>query len=211
MSLSAIGAGFGRTGTLSLKGALEHLGLAPCYHMLEVSRNPGHAAIWDRAADRAAVDWDALFARYRSAVDWPACHFYETLARRYPASKVILTVRDPARWYESARSTIFDVMAGPIPDGEIGAQLRMARKLIVDGTFGGGTDDRERVIQVFERHNEAVKRAIPPERLLVYQVSEGWEPLCRFLDLPVPDEPFPHVNTTDEFRQMIAAHPAFRT
>ncbi len=107
MALAVIGAGFGRTGTLSLRDALERLGLGPCYHMYEVMQNPGHADFWQRAADGEAVEWEELLAGYRSAVDWPVCSFWAELAARYPEAKVILTVRDPGRWFESAWSTIF--------------------------------------------------------------------------------------------------------
>ena len=205
MTLSVIGAGFGRTGTLSLRIALEQLGLGPCYHMLEVFQHPEHIKVWDQAAEGQPVDWDALLGSYRSAVDWPVCAFYCELAERYPQAKVILTVRDPQHWHQSAMDTIFGTMVNPPPisDPVVQAQVRMARKLIVDKTFGGRVQDREHAIVVYERHNEAVKRAIPPERLLVYEVAQGWEPLCRFLGCPVPETPFPQANSTDEFRQMI--------
>jgi hypothetical protein len=205
MGLSVIGAGFGRTGTLSLKAALERLGLGPCYHMLEVFKNPDHIAIWDRAAGGAAVDWDALFQGYRSAVDWPVCRFYRELAEHYPDAKVILTVRDPGKWFRSAWDTIFPVITSPAPDPIAQAQAVMARKIIAEQTFGGRLDDREHAIAVFHRHIEEVRKTIPPERLLAYELREGWEPLCRFLGRPVPDEPFPKVNTTEDFRRMIAA------
>ena len=207
MALSVIGAGFGRTGTLSLRIALERLGLGPCYHMLEVFEHPEHIGIWERAGDGREVDWDGLFRSYRSAVDWPTCAFYRELAERYPEAKVVLTVRDPERWYRSAVETIFPVMTGsPAGDDPVAlAQARMARRLILERTFGGRVDDRGHAVAVYERHAEEVRRTIPPERLLVYAVAEGWEPLCRFLGQPVPAEPFPQVNTTEEFQQMLAA------
>ncbi len=207
MALSIIGAGFGRTGTLSLRTALEQLGLGPCYHMSEVFERPEDIEVWNRVAAGDPVDWEALFVGYRSAVDWPVCAYYRQLAEHYPQAKVILTVRDPERWYRSAIETIFPVMTGsPIGNDAVGhAQAAMARKIILEQTFGERVNDREHVLAVYERHIEEVKRTIPPERLLVYQVAEGWEPLCRFLDRPVPAEPFPQVNTTEEFQQMIAA------
>ena len=207
MSLSVIGAGFGRTGTLSLKGALEHLGFGPCYHMIEVIRNPGFADWWHRAADGAPVDWDRVFDGYRATVDWPACRFYRRLAAHYPDAKVILTVRDPARWFESARNTIFPMMTRPRPTADPLAERRlaMAKKIIIEQTFGGRIDDRGHAISVFERHNDEVRRAIAADRLLVYDLAQGWPPLCRFLDRPVPDAPMPSVNSTAEFRQRFAA------
>ncbi len=205
MTLSVIGAGFGRTGTLSLKGALEHLGFGPCYHMSEVVQNPGFADWWHRAADGLPVDWDRVFDGYRATVDWPACRFYRQLAAHYPDAKVILTVRDPERWFESAWNTIFHVMTRPRPTDDRSAEhrLSMARKIIIEQTFDGRIDDRRHAISVFERHNDEVRRAIAPDRLLVYDLAQGWQPLCRFLDRPVPDEPMPSVNTTAEFRQRL--------
>jgi hypothetical protein len=203
VALSVIGAGFGRTGTLSLKFALERLGFDRCYHMKEVIENPSAAAHWSRAAEGEAVDWEEVFAGYRATVDWPACAFYRELADRYPEAKVILTWRDPERWYRSASQTIFQALQLPLPRGGMTLeQARMARRVLFEQSFGGRIDDRDHVIAVFTRHAEEVKRTIPPERLLVYEVAEGWEPLCRFLEVPMPDEPFPQVNSTDEFRQI---------
>ncbi len=202
MALAVIGAGFGRTGTLSLRDALERLGLGPCYHMYEVVQNPGHVEFWQRAADGEAVDWDELLGSYRSAVDWPVCSFWAELAARYPDAKVILTVRDPGRWFESAWSTIFPRILRPVAeDDEVALRRgRMQRQLIVEQTFGGDIESPGHAQGVFLRHIEAVKRGVTPERLLVYGVRDGWKPLCDFLGLPVPDEPFPHVNATEEFR-----------
>jgi hypothetical protein len=201
MPLSVIGAGFGRTGTLSLKKALERLGFGPCHHMVELFSHPEQIPLWDRATDGAAIDWDALLGGYRSVVDWPACHFWRELADRYPAAKVILTVRDPRAWYRSARATIFRHMEEPPPDEPPAAkaQWRLVRKMILRQTFGGSTDDPELAIGVLRMHDEEVERTLPAERLLVHEVSQGWEPLCRFLGAEVPDEPFPRVNTTEEF------------
>ena len=203
MSLGVIGAGFGRTGTLSLKGALEHLGFGPCYHMIEVIDRPEHVDFWQRAAAGTAVDWDEILAGYRAAVDWPACSFYAELAARYPEAKVILTVRDPERWYQSACQTIFPRITRPVsPDDALAwARIRMQRKIVIEQAFGGDIEDREHALAVFRQHVAEVQRAIPPERLLVYRVADGWEPLCRFLERPVPDQPFPHVNASDEFRR----------
>ena len=202
MSLAVIGAGFGRTGTLSLKLALEKLGLGPCYHMVEVFRNPSHPDLWSAAADGVPPDWDRLFEGYRASVDWPGCSFWRELATSHPDARVILTLRDSERWYDSVRDTIYATMVQP-PDGAepvVLAQASMARKLVLEQTFGGRFEDRAHAIGVYEAHNRRVQEAIAPERLLVYAVAEGWEPLCRFLDRPTPDEPFPHVNSKQEFR-----------
>jgi len=201
MALTLIGAGFGRTGTLSVKIALERLGLAPCYHMSEVFQHPEHVAVWSDALDGKPVDWDALFAGYTATVDWPGCRFWRELVQHHPDAKVLLTLRSPESWYASVHETIHQLLRGaPPPDPNLAAWHAMVTKLIDEQTFGGRFGDRAYAIGVYERHNEAVQRAIPRERLLVYEVAQGWEPLCRFLERAVPDEPFPRVNSKDEFR-----------
>jgi hypothetical protein len=199
--LSVIGAGFGRTGTMSLKLALERLGFGPCYHMTEVFKNPESAGYWEAAADGKPVDWEQVFAGYRSCVDWPGATFYKQLADVYPKAKVILTVREPEDWFKSTQATIF---ARDIPDDSQEPWERMALKVIAD-LFDRRMHDKDKLIQVYEHHNEAVQREIAPDRLLVYEVSHGWQPLCDFLEVPVPPEPMPRVNTTDEFQQQVAA------
>ncbi|MGH6899218.1 MAG: sulfotransferase family protein [Geminicoccaceae bacterium] len=202
MTLAVIGAGFGRTGTLSLKGALERLGFGPCYHMIELIEHPEHANFWQRAATGGAVDWDEILCGYRAAVDWPACNFYRPLAARYPGAKVILTLRDPGRWYESARQTIFPRITRPVAeDDPAWTRAQMQRKVVIEQAFGGDIMSRDHVLRVFRRHIEEVQRAIPPARLLAYRVADGWEPLCRFLEQPIPDEPFPQVNASEDFRR----------
>jgi hypothetical protein len=206
MTLSVIGAGFGRTGTLSLKIALEQLGLGRCYHMMEVFGNPGHAALWSAAADGVPVDWDALFEGYGATVDWPSTFFWEELADHYPDAKIVLSVRDPEGWYTSVSNTIYRAMTAPqesLPP-PVAEQLAMARKIVLERSLEGRFEDRAYAIEVFERHAEAVKRAIPPERLLVYPVGAGWEPLCTFLDRPIPDSEYPRSNSTEEFRERFA-------
>ena len=207
MTLRLIGAGFGRTGTLSLKGAIEKLGAGPCYHMLEVARNPGHADIWLRAARGEPVDWDALFADFAATVDWPSCRFWRELRERYPDARVLLSVRSPESWYESVHGTIYQAMTltrDDLPEA-VGTQLSMARQIVLEDTFGGRFLDRAHAMAVFERHNEAVMREVPSDQLLVYPVGSGWEPLCEFLGVPVPDEEFPHVNKSETFPELMAA------
>jgi hypothetical protein len=206
MALRIVGAGFGRTGTLSLKNALETLGFGPCYHMLEVHNHEGHVALWSAATDGEAIDWDALFSGYSSAVDWPACTFWRELAALYPDSKVLLSVRDPERWYDSVMNTIYQVMTRPVPEtfpANFAAQRAMVRKLVLDRTFGGRIEDRAWAIDVYERHNRSVQDAVDADRLLVFEVAQGWKPLCEFLGCDVPDEPFPRVNDSDSFRKMV--------
>ncbi|MEX0840390.1 MAG: sulfotransferase family protein [Parvibaculum sp.] len=202
MSLSVIGAGFGRTGTLSLKLALEQLGFVHCHHMMEVFGNPDQAPVWHAAARGEKVDWDKLLEGYRASVDWPSCYFWRELAAHYPDAKVILSTRDPQRWYKSISQTIFRVMADEPPGQGPGRDtLDMAKYVVREKTFGGCTDEAH-VLDVLARHEAEVKRTIAPSRLLVFDVAEGWEPLCRFLGVAVPEGPFPRTNSTEEFLAM---------
>ena len=205
MSLDVIGAGFGRTGTMSLKQALERLGFAPCYHMAEVFAHPEHAAVWLAAAQGDPTDWRAFFKDYRAAVDMPVAYFWRELAEVFPDAKIVLTERDPEAWYESMSRTILEnwARADAMADDPVrGPQIRMATYIVRDKTFGGRTD-RAHAIAVLKAHNDAVKRAIPPDRLLVYDVDQGWAPLCKFLGTAVPDAPFPRTNSAAEFRARI--------
>ncbi len=199
MALKVIGAGFGRTGTLSLKRALERLGFGKCYHMVEVIPNPDNLALWMAVLD-GKPDWDAIFEGYQSSVDWPAAAFYREQMDRYPEARVVLTVRDPESWYRSVSETIysFSKLMPPIWLMWL-KRFRQVRRLtygaIWDGTFDGRFEDRSHAIRVFNEHIESVRKHVPPDRLLVFDVREGWEPLCEFLGIAdVPDEPFPHVN-----------------
>jgi hypothetical protein len=205
MPLQVIGAGFGRTGTLSMKAALEQLGLGPCYHMLELIQEPARAGHWQAALDGEAVDWEEVFTGFRSAVDWPAAHFWPQLAAAFPDAKIILTLRDEDKWYKSISSTIFQVMNSPREEVEPErmATRAMTRQLILDTVFGGNIDNRNAVLAAYRRNIEAVQRDVPADRLLVFDVAEGWAPLCRFLEKPVPEAPFPRSNSTEEFQQRI--------
>lgn len=212
MALEIIGTGFGRTGTLSLKTALEQLGLGRCYHMIEVAQNPGHSALWSAAHDGARVDWTALFANYRATVDWPSTAFWRQLVDHFPNAQVIHSERPAAAWYQSVRNTIYQVMKRPTPPGAPAAmheQLEMARKLILRGEFDDRFEDEAHAIAVYEAHNARVKSEIPSERMLVYEPGQGWEPLCKFLGVAIPAMPYPRVNTTEDFIARIrpgAAH-----
>lgn len=209
MSIKVIGAGFGRTGTTSIKAALEQLGFDQCYHMQEVIKHPSHVQYWQDAMAGKAVDWDQLFRGYQATVDWPACNFYQQLMVQYPEAKVLLTLREPDAWYASCLNTIYRIYRKPA--------LRLIRQflppmkrftamneaLIWQGDFAGRFTDRAHAIAVFNQHNAAVQAHVPPERLLVYHVKEGWEPLCRFLEVPVPQGiPFPHLNDSKIFQRM---------
>jgi len=213
MSLKVIGAGFGRTGTHSLKIALEMLGFSPCYHMIEVFTHPGHSEIWERAGRGEAIDWNALLGEYKAAVDWPASAFWRTLVKLYPDAKVILTERDAEAWYKSISQTIFEFMARGdegITDPVLLAQRKMGRVVVAENTFGNRFD-KEHVIAVYKANSEAVKRDVPKDRLLVFDAPDGWGPLCKFLNVPVPDAPYPLTNTTEEFRARATARGASAT
>ena len=187
MSLKVIGAGFGRTGTNSLKVALERLGFSTRYHMFEFMEHPEHAKYWDAASKGKPVDWDALFEGYQSTLDWPGCSYYKDLMQRYPEAKVLLTVRDPEKWYQSAQKTIFrppgdwrDVLRFLLRPQQLRSGF-IVQRILFKGTFSGKTKDKAHTIRVFKDHIEEVKRTVPKERLLVYNVKEGWGPLCTFL------------------------------
>lgn len=203
MPLKVIGAGLGRTGTLSLKFALEQLGLGPCYHMMEVFRL-NHASVWNRAFSDETMDWGQVFEGFQSAVDWPSAAFYREHAELWPDAKVILTVRDPESWYKSTQETIFreDNHQGASPEW-----LEMFHKM-TEKSFGGDLHTREHLIDIYTRHNDEVRRTIAPERLLEYRPGDGWEPLCAFLGVPVPETPYPKTNSTEEFQARVAARAA---
>jgi hypothetical protein len=215
--MKVIGAGLGRTGTMSLKAALEQLGCGPCFHMIDLIREQTRVELWEAAVQGRPVDWHAVFEGYGATVDWPGCSFFEPLMQAFPDAKVLLSVRDPDAWYESTLRTIHAAQAAARRgDLEGGTQpppspavMRVIAPLIWDGEFERRFEDREFAIGVFTSHNERVRRTVPPERLLVYSVSEGWEPLAAFLGAEAPDAPFPHLNDTASFRAMIGM-PALR-
>lgn len=205
MALSVVGAGWGRTGTASLKLALEQLGLGPCHHMHEVRRTPGQLEHWEAAASGRPMDWEAVFAGFRSAVDWPSAAFWRELAAFYPDAKVILSVRPAERWWTSFSGTIKALLDDPRePEEPSFARLRaMSRAIIAEGSLRGAYDSRESAVTAFERHVEKVTAEIAADRLLVFDVAEGWPPLCGFLGVPVPPTPFPRTNSTAEFWEAI--------
>jgi hypothetical protein len=202
MTISLIGAGYGRTGTLSLKSALETLGYNKCHHMIEVIQNPGESEKWLHAIDSKSVNWDRLLEGYEATVDWPACHFYQELADYYPKAKVLLSIRDPMSWFESMSATTLGVIRKRMQTSKAGQSRNLGIELVVNAAFGGKIDDAEHAIRIFNQHTKAVVNAIDPNRLLIYDVREGWEPLCQFLDKPVPDIAFPRVNSRREFEEI---------
>lgn len=201
MALTLIGTGFGRTGTLSVKIALEKLRRSRCYHMAEVFVNPGHIEQWLKASGGEKIDWDIMFQNYSACVDWPSCYFWRELVDHYPDAKVLLTVRDPETWYESVMNTVYIGMAYPTTKDPLHrAQLNMARQIVLNQHFKGRFEDRDYAIDVFNQHIETVKNTVSKDRLLIFKASDGWQPLCTFLEVSVPEDPFPYVNTTEQFR-----------
>ncbi|WP_067963249.1 sulfotransferase family protein [Nocardiopsis trehalosi] len=213
--LRVIGAGLPRTGTSSLKAALERLGYGPCHHMFDVFSRPGLAERWAEVAATPvdAVEWEKPFGDYASAVDWPASFFWRELAAAYPDAKVVLTVRDPAAWYASVSATIFAMAAKLRAAGDAPLPAALAPRDTVRpllermwrghyGTEGMAVPDEATAVAAYERHVAAVRAALPADRLLVMEAAEGWAPLCAFLGAPVPDEPFPRLNEAAAMRAM---------
>lgn len=195
MTIRVVGAGLGRTGTMSLKRALERLLGVPCYHMTEVFAHPEHVGAWQEAARGQMPDWGALLQGYGAAVDWPAAAFYRELAAAFPQAKVVLSRRDPEAWWRSASTTIFPAMASAEDD----AWRRMIEDVLAT-RFTLALTDKDACIAAYERHVAEVRRTVPADRLVEWRPADGWRPLCDALGLPVPAEPFPHANTGDEFR-----------
>ena len=216
MSLQVIGTGQGRTGTASLKLALEQLGFGKCYHMFELFHHPENLVYFQKADSGAPVDWDTLFDGYKSAVDYPVISYYKQLIVKYPEAKIIHTTRDAEKWYKSASETIFWASKPSI--GRILQLLirmpfvPMVRKRLpilkfngkmLDHAYGNDLHNKETVIKRFNAINEEVVNTVPKERLLVYDIKSGWEPLCKFLNIPVPSTPFPRSNDTEKFLQNV--------
>ncbi|WP_271077429.1 sulfotransferase family protein [Aurantiacibacter sp. MUD61] len=195
MALKVIGAGPGRTATFSTKFALEHLGFGPCYHMAEVFRHASrNIALWQDVAD-GNPDWDSIFEGFHSTTDFPASSYWRELAEYYPDAKVLLTVRDPESWFDSVSETIMsERMLGSLEGSPL---MRMFKGTYLK-PYGDRVHDRAFMTDWYARHNQSVIDTIPAERLLVFHPKEGWEPLCEFLGVQVPPEPFPRVNSRDE-------------
>ncbi len=206
--MKLIGAGFPRTGTMSTKLALEQLGLGPCYHFVTQFERPQDVDVWQAAAEGRPVDWKALFADFQTAVDWPQSVFYKQLMEVFPDAKVLLNVRDPEKWYESITNTVYPASRGGL-SAPAGSVINRAAHVIDaigwQGIFHGRFEEKQDAISTFERWNQEVKEYVPADRLLVWDVKEGWEPLCRHLGVAVPDAPFPRVNDTESFRQRFMA------
>lgn len=198
MALEVIGSGLGRTGTKSLQSALNILGFGPCHHMVEVFADADSMKLWIDAA-KGRPDWEAIFDGYRSAVDYPSATYWRELATYYPHAKVIHTVRDPDTWFESTQATIFAPDGFPMRAMKSGEGVTGGFFNSFLGPLTDHLDDRAFLTAYFRRHTDEVKAATPPAQLLVYEVGQGWEPLCAFLGVPFPDQPYPSENNRAEF------------
>ena len=198
MPLEVIGAGFGRTGTDSMREALAILGLGPCHHMYEVNSNEEQKRLWRAVAKGTSPDWNMLFSGYRSCMDWPSAHYWRELIEFYPDARVVLTWRSPESWWQSFEKTIVAGIAGSQDMESLGITL------IAKQVFGGRPADRATAIAAYEANVEAVFKAVPAERLLVHRLGDGWEPLCAHLGVSVPDQPYPNRNNAQAFRDALA-------
>jgi len=201
MTLEIIGPGFGRTGTSSLKVALEHLGYGPAHHMFEVRDHPEQLPAWEALARGEHPDWDAIFRGYRSQVDWPGARYWRELAGYYPNAKVILTVRDADEWFDSVEATIAHFVAGrgTYDSDHFNGLANMAYSLVVAGVFDERMFERPYATALFNAHISEVQATIPAARLLTFDVRQGWEPVCAFLGCPVPQISFPRLNSSKQF------------
>jgi hypothetical protein len=203
MELKVIGFGLGRTGTYSLKTALEQLQLGPCHHMERVAQNmPVQLPLWNEVL-KNPTNFESVYEGMQSAVDWPTAAFYKELYKQYPNAKFILTHRSKESWAESFGSTIYKLLTDrettPAPVQE---WLNMVVKVIEKSGFSMGLD-YEALAERYEAHNKAVQDLIPPDQLLVYQVKEGWQPLCKFLNVETPTTEFPRTNNREEFWDLV--------
>lgn len=212
--MKVIGAGFARTGTMSLKVALEELGAGPCLHSLESLRDRDgqrHVPYWRRLADGEQIDWGSELAGWESVVDWPGARFYPEMLRAWPQAKVILSVREPQAWYESCYASLHASRTPAVAAQAGGARSSMLDAidgLIFRDVFDGRFEEREHALEVFDAHRRRVVSAVPAERLLIYDTAEGWEPLCELLQVPVPETPFPHLNGRHAFWARFGLRPA---
>lgn len=208
MGLKIIGAGFGRTGTASMKDALELLGYKKCHHMKEVMLSDKQIAMFDRVSQNLEVDWDDVFDGFEAAVDWPAAARYKDLMQKYPEAKVILTARDPEAWYQSVKGTIYEISNNIPPIIMLLVPrarhiMTMIQRLIWGEVFDGRFEEKQHAIDVYNKNVADVIANVPKDRLLVHSSKEGWQPLCEFLDKPIPDQPYPHSNEGKMFKRVI--------
>lgn len=193
MTLDIIGTGFGRTGTDSMRHALNMLGVGPTHHMLEIGQETEMSAHWRALINGAQPEWETLFAGYSACVDWPSAHYWRSLIEVYPQAKVLLTMRSAESWWTSFEATILKVIK--TSDDPAG----FATRLVAEQVFGGRPDDRDHAIATFNRNVEEVIETVDPARLLIHNLGDGWGPLCDWLGVPVPDAAYPSGNNPKDF------------
>lgn len=202
MALRVVGAGLGRTGTNSLKLALEKLLGGRCYHMSELLQRPPDTAIWHAALRGEPVNWNALLEDFAATVDWPACALWRDLLEANPGSVVLLSEREsPEQWWDSMEGTIIRALTRPVPSGDADWVERRALTTDLMEAFTPGWKDRDAAIAAYEAHNENVRRTAPAGKLVEWRPGDDWAPLCEMLKVPIPNEPFPHTNRAAEFRR----------
>lgn len=199
MPLKVIGAGFGRTGTDSMREALNILGFGPCHHMGEVLRNKEQIQAWRAVARGETPDWERLLRGYVSCMDWPSAHYWRALITFYPDAKVILTSRSAESWWTSFENTILRLI------GEGNDPESFGRQVVAKQVFGGRPHDRDHAMATYEAHRQDVIATVPAARLLVHELGDGWGPLCRFLAAPVPQQPYPSRNNAAAFQAKLGA------
>ncbi|WP_424928859.1 sulfotransferase family protein [Amaricoccus tamworthensis] len=208
MPLQIIGSGFGRTGTMSTKMALEQLGFGPCHHMTEVMGDPEQPPFWKAQVAGEAVDWQSAFAKYTAQVDFPCAAVWPELLRAFPDAKVLHTERPEEEWWASYSTTIGKFWQHyrtlPLPP-ELVNLFSTMEQLLVNGVFGGL--QRETCITAYRRNNALVRETVPADKLLIFTPSDGWDPLCRFLSVPAPEGEFPRSNARDEFWALFGGEP----
>jgi len=217
MAIKIIGAGFPRTGTMTLKTALEILGFNKTYHYKDLIADSKKLRFWLELENTGQTDFDALFKGFEATVDFPGYPYYKILLKKYPDAKVILTKRDFEKWYESTYKTIWKSARKPIIDRlklfirklfnknlrAIFKCIKFMRRVYLKDQFNNNFSSKAHAKNIFFKHIEEVITYVPKKQLLVYDVSEGWEPLCHFLEIPIPNQAFPHLNKKEHFHEMV--------
>ncbi len=217
MSIKIIGAGFPRTGTSTLKECLQILGYSKTYHMKELLVNPEDLHYWTTLKETGTTDWDKLYNGFAATVDFPGYPWYKQHMKQYPDAKVILTVRPFEKWYTSINSTIKNAGPKTLPQKlmamaklAVSARFRkvikcvkFAKQTIFAEELQGKIEDKAEAEKIFDKHIADVKAYVPAEKLLVWDVSDGWAPLCNFLNKAIPNDTFPHANKKENFKEML--------
>lgn len=212
LSLLIVGAGFGRTGSDSMRAALNMLGFGPCHHMHEVRPSEAQIEIWYRIAMGETPDWEAVFKGFRSSLDWPSVAFWREILDANPGAKLLLTRRPVEAWFKSFSGTILPILLEleQIPEDKRSHEVQMLLAIVRDRCFGGNVHDEGHMKAVYEAYNAEVEAAVPEGRRLTFTAGDGWEPLCAWLGVAVPEEPFPFGNTTAEFQAAVERERAAR-